>query len=320
MRQAGRYLPEYRELRAKAGSFLDLCYNPDFAIEVTLQPIRRFGFDASILFSDILVVPDALGQKLWFVEGEGPRLEPIRTIDELGAFDEEAFLSHLAPVIETVRGLSSALPGEVTLIGFCGAPWTVASYMIAGRGTPDLAPIRAVAVNDPDRLQGVIDRLVTASISYLSKQVEAGAEVLQIFESWAQVLEGEAFDRWSLEPVGRIISGVRERHPDVPIIAFPRKAGDGYRKVAEKLPVQAISIDPDLDLDWARETLQSKVSVQGNIDPNALIAGPDQIDPAVDRLMAALSGGPLIVNLGHGIDKTTPIDHVHHLIDRVRSA
>ncbi|MEO1197803.1 MAG: uroporphyrinogen decarboxylase [Pseudomonadota bacterium] len=318
MRQAGRYLPEYRALRAKAGSFLDLCYTPDYAIEVTLQPICRFGFDASILFSDILVVPDALGQKLWFVEGEGPRLEPISQISDLGSYDRRAFLDHLRPVFETVTGLRSALPKEVTLIGFCGAPWTVASYMVAGRGTPDLAPLRALAETAPQRLRGIIDRLVEASIDYLIAQVEAGAEVLQIFESWAQVLDGPAFATWSLDPVGRIISGVRAIHPDVPIIVFPRKAGEGYGRVVETLPVNAVSIDPELDLAWARDHLQSHVAVQGNIDPQSLVKGPDAIDPAVDRLVSTLGDGPLIVNLGHGIDKTTPIEHVEHLIRRVR--
>ena len=259
-----------------------------------------------------------LARKLWFVEGEGPRLEPISAIDDLGPYDRMGFLNHLAPVFETVSRLRSELPRDVTLIGFCGAPWTVASYMIAGRGTPDLAPVRTLAAEAPDRLAGVIDRLVEASVDYLSAQVEAGAEVLQIFESWAQVLEGEAFDRWSLDPVRRIVTGVRARHPAIPIIVFPRKGGDGYRKVAETLDIDAVSIDPDLPLDWARDSLQPHVAVQGNIDPMALKAGPAAMDPAIDALLETLGKGPLIVNLGHGIDKETPIPHVEHLVARVR--
>ena len=318
MRQAGRYLPEYREVRAKAGGFLDLCYRPELAAEVTLQPIRRFGFDAAIIFSDILVVPHALGQRLWFEEGEGPRLDPIGTAGDLAPYDREKLLSHLEPVFEAVAQTRAGLDDEKALIGFCGAPWTVASYMIAGRGTSDLAPVRAVAKEAPERLQTVIDLLVEASSDYLCRKVEAGVDCLQIFESWAGVLEGADFDRWSLEPVGRIIERVRRQHPHIPIIVFPRKSGEGYLKVVERLPVQAVSLDQTVDLEWAKEVLQSNVALQGNIDPGLLVEGGDGLQRAVETLLETLGNGPLIVNLGHGIDKTTPIEHVHQLVDRVR--
>lgn len=319
MRQAGRYLPEYRAIREKAGGFLNLCYTPALATEVTLQPIRRFGFDAAILFSDILVVPDALGQNVWFAPGEGPRLEPISAIEALGDYDENAALEHLAPVFEAVERIREALPQSVDLIGFCGAPWTVASYMVAGRGTPDLAPVRSLAATHPEALQGIIDRLVSVSIAYLTRQVEAGAQAVQIFESWAQVLDGADFDRWSLEPVQRIVDGVRAAAPDVPIIVFPRKAGDGYAKIAELPGVAGVSIDPDLDLDFARDRLQSHVAVQGNIDPQDLVIGPERVGPAVDRLAEALGGGRWIANLGHGIVPETPIAHVEDLVRRIRA-
>jgi uroporphyrinogen decarboxylase len=316
MRQAGRYLPEYRQLRAEAGSFLDLCYAPRLAAEVTLQPIRRFGFDAAILFSDILVVPHALGQALWFAEGEGPRLEPIDRIDALQPFDPDDVLARLEPVFETVERVRRSLDAERALLGFCGAPWTVASYMVAGRG--DRAPILEMARSAPERLAGIIDRLVEASILYLSRQVEAGADAVQIFDSWAGVLHGDDFERWCVAPIRRIVEGLRMRHPDVPVIAFPREAGTGYRRIVEAVPVNAVSIDSDLPLDFAREVLQPRVAIQGNIDPEALIAGPAAIDPALDRLHAALGQGRLIVNLGHGIRPQTPIAHVAHLVERVR--
>ncbi|MEM6615727.1 MAG: uroporphyrinogen decarboxylase [Pseudomonadota bacterium] len=319
MRQAGRYLPEYRATREKAGGFLDLCFNPELATEVTLQPIRRFGFDASILFSDILVIPHGLGQKVWFAVGEGPRLEPISTIDELGDTGSEIALERLSPVIETVSRLHQSLPAETTLIGFCGAPWTVASYMVAGRGTPDLAPIRTFAAEAPVKLQGIIDRLVEVSIDYLLAQVRAGAEVLQIFESWAQVLRGDDFKRWSFDPVSRIVDGVKARSPETPIIVFPRKAAlEGYSAVAQLEGVAGVSIDSDFDLNIAAEKLQPFAAVQGNLDPQDLVAGPESIDPKVDAMKAALSAGPWVANLGHGIVPETPIAHVEHFIRRIR--
>ena len=318
MRQAGRYLPEYRQVRAEAGGFLDLCYNPEFATEVTLQPILRFGFDAAILFSDILVVPHALGQAVWFETGEGPRLEPISGIDMLRDYDRAAFLSHLEPPLETIGCLRKALPEGTPLIGFCGAPWTVASYMVAGRGTPDLAPVRDLAASRPAALQGIIDRLVTASVDYLTAQIDAGAQIIQIFESWAQVLADGDFDRWSLEPLSRIVTALKAHAPDVPVIVFPRKSGDGYLKVAKLDGVSAVSIDPDVDLDWIATHVQTRCAVQGNVDPNAMVAGPEAIDTALEPLFRTLAEGPWIANLGHGILPQTPIEHVEYLVRRVR--
>ncbi len=318
MRQAGRYLPEYRALRSKAGGFLDLCYDPDMATEVSLQPIRRFQFDAAILFSDILVVPHALGQNLWFAEGEGPRLDPIDASTMLPDYDRQSFLAHLEPSFETVRRLRQTLTDETAVIGFCGAPWTVGSYMVAGRGTPDLAPIRHLARNNPDALQGIVDRLTEASIDYLCAQIDAGADIVQIFESWAQVLHGADFDRWSLQPITKIVEALKAHSPQTPIIVFPRKAPDGYPKIAEIPGVAGVSVDPDIDLAWAAADLQQHVAVQGNIDPDALIVGPDAIDSAIEQLSTSLMAGPWITNLGHGILPTTPIDHVHHLVKRVR--
>lgn len=318
MRQAGRYLDEYRSVRAQAGGFLDLCRNPDLATEVTLQPIRRFGFDAAILFSDILVIPDALGQSIWFAEGEGPRLTPIRQISDLPPFDRDDFLHRLRSPFETLKRLRQVLPVETDLIGFCGAPWTVASYMIAGRGTPDLMPIREFAAERPDDLQAIIDRLVDASILYLKAQIDAGADVLQIFESWAQVLVDGDFDRWSLDPISRIVDALQDHDPSIPVIVFPRKAGEGYRKVAGLSGVSGISIDPDIDLNWVAKHIQPLCAVQGNLDPIHLVEGPASIDSSLKRMFEHLSSGPWIANLGHGILPKTPIKHVQHFIDRVR--
>jgi uroporphyrinogen decarboxylase len=318
MRQAGRYLPEYREVRARAGSFLDLCYSPDFAVEVTLQPIRRFGFDAAIMFSDILVVPHALGQHVTFEAGEGPRLESITDREGLGRLRSEIDLGHLEPVFETLRRLSSGLPKETTLIGFCGAPWTVASYMIAGKGTPDQAPARVMAYRDPEFLQMLVDRLVEASIAYLKAQVEAGAEVLQLFESFAGALPPGLIGRWSFEPMLRIVKGVRETHPSVPFILFARGAGPSLARLSRMEGVTAMGLDWGVDLAWARETLSPSVVTQGNLDPLALIAGGDALDRAVDHVLQAMDGKAHVFNLGHGILPETPIAHVEQMLKRVR--
>lgn len=283
-----------------------------------MQPLRRFGFDAAILFSDILVVPDALGQKVWFETGEGPRLKPITRIDALPTVDDASFLRHLDSPLETLGRLRRMLDPQIAVIGFCGAPWTVASYMVGGRGTPDLAPIRNLAASDGPALSGIIDRLVDVSVTYLSAQASAGADVLQIFESWAQVLRGAAFEQWSLGPVRRIVEGVKARHPDIPIIVFPRKAGDGYVDMARLPGVAGISVDSDIDLEWAAERLQPFAAIQGNVDPAALVEGPTAIDRAVDRLFATVGQGPWIANLGHGIVPQTPTGHVAHLIRRIR--
>jgi uroporphyrinogen decarboxylase len=317
MRQAGRYLPEYRELRARAPSFLDFCYDPKLAAEATLQPIRRFGFDAAILFSDILVVPDAFGVKVWFENGEGPRLEPIESAEGVAALRSELDLARLAPVFETIRSVRSMLGVDTSLIGFCGAPWTVASYMVAGRGTPDQAPARLLAYRNASLFQALIDRLSEASINYLSAQIEAGVDAVQIFDSWAGVLPTAEFQRWCLAPLCKIIAGVKRRWPQVPIIAFPRGASQHLAETARVSAADVIGLDTSVDLAFAA-ALQSQKPVQGNLDPLALLAGGDALARGTDAILAALGGGPLIFNLGHGILPQTPIAHVEELISRVR--
>lgn len=324
MRQAGRYLPEYRAVRAEAGSFLDLCYNPELASEVTLQPIRRFGFDAAILFSDILVVPHALGQKVWFAEGEGPQLEPVTDRAALAALGSPCNLTRLEPVLETVarvqRKLKEETAGDTPLIGFCGAPWTVASYMIAGKGTPDQAPIRLVAYRDPDFLQELIDRLVEASTNYLIAQLDAGAQVLQIFESFGGALPPELFKHWSYDPVARIVREVKAARSHARIIVFARGVGPRLTAFAQTAEIDAIGLDWGVDTRWAARELQAHKTVQGNLDPLALMAGGDAMRAAIDHIVDTLSGGPHIFNLGHGIQPTTPISHVEELVRYVRQA
>ena len=316
MRQAGRYLPEYRETRQRAGSFLDLCYNPDLAVEVTLQPIRRFGFDAAILFSDILVVPHALGRDLRFEEGKGPLMTPI-TADEIGRLDGETFHRSLASVYETVTRLRRQLPGETTLIGFCGAPWTVATYMIAGHGTPDQAPGRLFGYRNPEAMQKLLAVLADHSAAYLKRQIAAGADVVQIFDSWAGVLDEASFEAFCVEPVRRIVASIREEYPEVPIIGFPRGAGALYEGYRGRTGVTALGLDWSLPLSAARR-LQSEGAVQGNLDPMRLVAGGRALDEGVDAILEALGGGPLVFNLGHGITPETPIAHVERMVARVR--
>jgi len=318
MRQAGRYLPEYRAVREKAGSFLDLCFNPDYAAEVTLQPIRRFGFDAAILFSDILVVPHSLGRKVWFVEGEGPRLEPLRDVASIKALPFEVDDATLAPVYATVRAVKAALPSHVALIGFCGAPWTVATYMVAGQGTTDQAPARMLAYGDPESFARLIDVLADASANYLIGQLEAGAEALQIFDTWAGVLPGDEFERWCVQPTAKIVAKVRDRFADAKIIGFPRGAGINLLRYAEKTGVDAVGLDWTIDLTFARERIQSRIPVQGNLDPLVLRAGGAALDHGVDAIMGALAAGPFVFNLGHGILPDTPIAHVEQMLARVR--
>lgn len=319
MRQAGRYLPEYRAVRAGANGFLDLCYTPELAAEVTLQPIRRFGFDAAILFSDILVVPDALGQPVRFVEGEGPRLDPLTGRDGLASLLPEIDLDRLGPVFETIRLVKGALPPSVALLGFCGAPWTVATYMIAGRGTPEQLPARLWAYRDPEGFGLLIDRLVDASARYLCAQIDAGVDAVQIFDSWAGILPPAEFRRWAMEPVARIVSLVRARHPAARIIGFPRGAGTLYETYVREMAVDAVGLDWTVDTAWARDTLQPIRAVQGNLDPVVLIAGGAALDAAVDAILADLGHGPLIFNLGHGITPETPIGHVEQMLARIRS-
>ncbi len=318
MRQAGRHLPEYRATRAQAGSFLDLCYNPALAAEVTLQPIRRFGYDAAILFSDILVVPQALGQSLWFVEGEGPRLDPVP--DRAALDGLRADPRRLDPIYETVRRVAGELPPQTAFLGFCGAPWTVATYMVAGRGTRDQGPARRAAAEDPRFFEALVDRIVEASITYLVGQFRAGVDAVQIFDSWAGALEGEAFRRWCIAPVAAIVRGVRAQVPGARIIAFPRGVGAPELAACAALPVQAFGIGQGASLAQARETLGGRVALQGNLDPEVLAAGGEALDRAVDAVLAAARGHPHIFNLGHGILPTTPIPHVERMLARVRSA
>ena len=318
MRQAGRYLPEYREIRASVPTFLDFCYSPKLAMEATLQPIRRFGFDAAILFSDILVVPDALGQKVSFEQGEGPRLPPISSAGDLAGLREEIDLEKLSAVFETIDRVKSALPADVALIGFCGAPWTVASYMIAGKGTPDQAPARLFAYRHPALFQRLIDLLVESSISYLERQFRAGVEAVQIFDSWAGVLPALEFEAWCLKPVLAIVEGVKSRVPDARIIAFPRGVGSHLRAFCDHPAINALGLDTATDPLWAAREIQPLKPVQGNLDPLALIAGGDALDRSVDLIKSAFDGKPYIFNLGHGIQPVTPIAHVEQLVRRVR--
>ncbi len=318
MRQAGRYLPEYREIRSKASSFLDFCYTPSTAAEATLQPIRRFHFDAAILFSDILVVPDALGQKVSFETGEGPRLEPISAPDDLSRLNETFDVEKLSPVFETIDRVKGELPRDVAFIGFCGAPWTVASYMIAGRGTSDQAPARLFAFRHPEAFEQLIARLVEASTQYLSRQIEAGVEVVQIFDSWAGVLPALEFEKWVLRPVRKIISALRAKHPDIPVIAFIRNAGAHLTQLSGGLGAQCLGLDTSVDPRWAIGQTRSGIALQGNLDPLALVAGGAALDREIDAILDAFKGTPHIFNLGHGILPETPIEHVERLLSRVR--
>ncbi len=318
MRQAGRYLPEYKAIRATASSFIDFCYNPDLATEATLQPIRRFDFDAAILFSDILVVPDALGQTVRFAEGEGPRLSPLVSPEDCGFLNDEIDLERLAPVFETVRRVRAELSDDKTLIGFCGAPWTVATYMIAGRGTPDQRPARMFAYAHPEAFQRLIDRLVDASVRYLVAQFEAGVDCVQIFDSWAGVLPRAEFDSWCVAPAVEIVRRVRAIVPGAPIIGFPRGASTSLSEYATKTGVDGIGIDTAVDLGFAAKTVDRSVTIQGNLDPLVLINGGAALDAAVDRILEAADRRPHIFNLGHGILPETPIAHVEQLVRRVR--
>jgi uroporphyrinogen decarboxylase len=320
MRQAGRYLPEYRELRAKAGSFLDLCYTPALAAEVTLQPIRRFGFDAAILFSDILVIPHALGQDVRFVENEGPRLDPVTSAGDLARLAEAMPLERLAPVFEALERIKGALPRETTLLGFCGAPWTVASYMIAGKGTPDQAPARLLAYRDPDFMRALIDRLVVASTAYLVAQVDAGAEAVQIFESFGAALPPALFGPLSLEPIGRIARALKEARPQAKVIVFVRGGGANLTRLVHAGIGDALALDWTLDLAAVLPGIPARIATQGNLDPLALIAGGRPLDDGIDAVLAAARGRPHVFNLGHGILPETPIGHVAAMVKRVRGA
>lgn len=318
MRQAGRYLPEYREIRATAKSFLDFCYTPELAIEATLQPIRRFGFDAAIIFSDILVIPDALGQGVRFVEGEGPRLDALEGVEAVRALPAEIDRTKLEPVYEALRGTRAALPAETTLIGFCGAPWTLATYMIAGRGTPDQAPARSFAYAEPEAFALLIEKLVLACVEHLVAQIGAGAEVVQIFDSWAGPLPEGEFRAWCEKPVGDIIKGVKACHPEVPVIAFPRAISGGFGRFAAEAKPDAIGLDTAARLREARAAFPANVVTQGNLDPLVLVAGGAALDRAIDEILDATQGARHIFNLGHGILPPTSIAHVERLVEKVR--
>jgi uroporphyrinogen decarboxylase len=317
MRQAGRYLPEYRELRARAGSFLALCDDPELAAEVTLQPIRRFNLDAAILFSDILLVPRALGRKVSFVEGDGPRLVPIDAAD-ISRLSIEGALDRLSAPLEILRRTRPALAPEKALIGFCGAPWTVATYMVAGAATSDQLPARIMAYREPEGFAALIDRLVEISSAYLAAQLRAGADVVQIFDSWAGVLGEKGFRTWSIEPTARIVGEVRRLVPGAKVIGFPRGAGVYLRDYVRETGVDAVGLDWTIPLSMARE-LQQTIPVQGNLDPALLLAGGDALDDGVDAILAALGRGPFIFNLGHGVLPNTPIAHVERMVARVRA-
>ena len=302
MRQAGRYLPEYRATRAQAGSFLDLCYTPDLAAEVTLQPIRRYGFDAAILFADILLLPQALGADLWFVTGEGPRLSTITGAEDFNRLKPiEEIHDTLAPVYETVRILKRALPAETTLIGFAGAPWTVATYMIAGRGTKDQGPARQLMYSDPETFDALIDTLTEATAEYLISQIEAGAEVVKLFDSWAGALPGNMFDKYAIAPARRIIERIHAVEPGVPVIGFPRQAGEKVIPFVEATGVAGCGIDTSVDPRWAAQNLQGLTCVQGNLDPMLLVTGGDALVRTVKETAEIFADGPYIFNLGHGI-------------------
>ncbi len=318
MRQAGRYLPEYRQIRAQAGTFLDLCYNPDLAVEVTHQPIRRYNFDAAILFSDILVVPHGLGRTVSFKEGEGPVLTPIGLATDLDGLDIQGLLTRLQPVLETVKRLSQTLPSSCALIGFAGAPWTVATYMIEGGSSKDFAASKRMMWNQPDLFARLMEILTDATIAYLGAQVEAGAEVLQLFDSWSGILPEEEFKRWSISPMVKIVAELKAKYPAIKIVGFPKGAGLMYRNYVIDTKVDGISLDWTVPLEWAAENLQPLATLQGNLDPILVAVGGEALDQAVDRLLTVLGKGPFIANLGHGIIPSTPPENVDRLVKRIR--
>lgn len=320
MRQAGRYLPEYRAIREKAGSFLGLCYDPEMAAEVTIQPIRRFGFDGAILFSDILVVPHALGQHVTFETGEGPKLDPVPNRSALAGLSTSLDPKIVGPVYETVRRVKAMLPAETTFLGFCGAPWTVATYMVAGRGGDEQAGALGFARTDREGFAMLIDRLVETSITYLLGQIEAGVEVVQIFDTWAGALADDAdFETWCVAPIARMVAGVRSKSPTTPVIVFARGVGDRLGRLVQATGCQAVGLDSAADPTYVRRKVQPRVAVQGNIDPEVLLAGGDALDRAVDAALEAFGHGRYIFNLGHGIVPPTPIAHVERMLSRVRA-
>jgi uroporphyrinogen decarboxylase len=318
MRQAGRYLPEYRAVRATTRSFLDFCYTPDKAVEVTLQPIRRFGLDAAIIFSDILVIPDALGQKVWFEEGEGPKLEALTDPAQFGQLSRARLADHLAPVYQAISATRAALPRETALLGFAGAPFTLACYMIEGGSSRDFAKVKLWAYRHPDSFGLLVDLLVEAIVDHLAMQVDAGADAVQLFDSWAGVLPEEQLFSWSLEPMVRIAHGLRARHPKVPIIAFPRAVGPAALMYRRPDAFTALSIDTGLGAHWAARELQPHICVQGNLDPLMLVAGGAALEREAKRILDKLGHGSFVFNLGHGVIPQTPPEHVAELVEIVR--
>ena len=319
MRQAGRYLPEYRALRAKATDFLSFCLTPELAAEATLQPIRRFAFDAAIVFSDILVVPHALGQRVAFREGEGPILQALRGMEDVRKLEPGHLAERTAPVYETLRQVRMALPREVALIGFAGGPWTVATYMVEGGSSRDFSRIKRWAFADPEGFSTLIECLISATTDYLMGQIEAGAEAIQLFDSWAGVLPEPEFQRWVIEATARITGALKARHPSIPIIGFPRAAGALYATYATDAGVDAVSLDSTVPLAWAREHIQKRHAVQGNLDPVLLLAGGAAMATAARAIVAAFREGPFVFNLGHGILPETPPEHVTRLVELVRA-
>lgn len=319
MRQAGRYLPEYKATRAQAGDFLSLCYNPELAAEVTLQPIRRYGFDAAILFADILLLPQALGADLWFVTGEGPRLSTITTqgdFDKLGPVED--IHETLNPIYETVRILRRELPAETTLIGFAGAPWTVATYMIAGRGTPDQGPAHLLRQENNALFEALLARITAGTIDYLSAQIDAGAEVVKIFDSWAGSLKGDAFRKYALEPAREITAALKAKYPHIPVIGFPREAGDNYIGFAKATGVNCVALDNSVSAEWAAKHVQVDGCVQGNLASSHMVTGGQALVDETRAIVKAFSKGPHIFNLGHGITPDADPDNVQRMIDAVR--
>ena len=319
MRQAGRYLPEYRSLRADVRDFLTFCYTPTLTVEAALQPLRRFGLDAAILFSDILVVPDALGRSVRFVEGTGPVLDPVRRAEDVPAFSVDAFEERLAPVLQSVRMLKASLAPEVALIGFAGAPWTVALYMVQGRGGGESETVRAMAYAAPALFGDLIRVLVDSTTHHLIRQIDSGADVVQLFDTWAGVLAEEQFRRWVIAPTAEIVERVRAAHPDVPIIGFPRGAGALYAEYVVGTGVDGVGLDAGVPLDWARGTLQGGALVQGNLDNLLLVNGGQVMHEAIERIVRTLSSGRFVFNLGHGVLPQTPPEHVADLMERLRA-
>jgi uroporphyrinogen decarboxylase len=318
MRQAGRYLPEYRDIRSLEKNFLKFCYNPDFAVEVTLQPLRRYGLDAAILFSDILVIPDALGQKIEFREGEGPVLEPISNDSEFKNLSMDGLNDHLTGVYETISRLSKELPEGTALIGFAGAPWTVATYMVEGHGSKDCPAARTWAYRDPESFSKLIELLVEATSTYLIKQIDHGAEVIQIFDTWAGVLSESQFQCWVIEPTRKIVQKINKAHPNVPVMGFPRGAGLLYLDFVEKTGVNGVSLDNGVPVQWAATNIQPKCTVQGNLDNTAIIAGGEMMEKEIYKILEGFSGGSHVFNLGHGILPQTPPENISKLVEIVR--